>query len=208
MFISCFCRYVQCGYWDIFEISLEFPHPFWEELSSSCQSQVPLKRWENPSKKRRKKPLLSGSAGTCEQPIEMISPLWTGTWLCLVTQSPSWTHQQMGHSWIFHHSEASRAWFLDCWASAPTEASAPNTLGIIAPSQVQSGEPQAVITERNSLKNHSTGWICHSCGALHVSLGTQDQMVTSCFCCVPFPGPFINTDVPSPLTKIIHEKIQ
>lgn len=39
-------------------------------------------------------------------------------------------------------------------------------------------------------------------GALHISLGTQDQTVASYFCCVP-PGPFtdVNTDVLSPLTK-------
>lgn len=85
--------------------------------------------------------------------------------------------------------------------------------GITAPSQEPSGKPQAGHVEDKGRvlfsccpKNYSIGWVLPLTWGIACVLGypgpAGDILLSLC----PLPGPFINTDVPSPLTKIIHEK--
>lgn len=90
----------------------------------------------------------------------------------------------------------------------------PNPLGITAASQVQSRQPQAyniegkgrVLFRSVALKYCSAGWTLPlERGIVHV-LGYPGPGGGILLLLCPLLGPFINTDVPSPLTKIIHEK--
>lgn len=92
-----------------------------------------------------------------------------------------------------------------------SKASLTNPLEIDCPfiSEKQSGpgrQGQCVFS--CNLKSCSPGYTLQIYWVLQMLSGTKDQSVTSHLCLVttPHPGPFINTDVPSPLTKIIHEK--
>lgn len=166
-------------------------------------------RWGNPSKKRRKK----SSSWVLEEPMDGLRWLSVPYGQGYEPNSRSQTHQQMEQSWVFHHFEAPRAWFLGCWASGPIEPQTQILWESLLLHKCKAGSLRHTTLRAKAgsfsaiaLKYCSTGWILPlERGVVHV-LGYPGPGGGILLLLCPLLGPFINIDVPSPLTKIIHEK--